>query len=447
MYLRIKAQQRTLDNLQVITKNNYPDLRVTKGYVLTALLEGYKQYVNNEEVLKKAIKESDVKQEGSGTPVNFNITAQANTNLESMKRIIDKMTGRSFFPAQIIDILLICALSIESKDFMETEDSIDSIRLQIIKKIADTDTTDVMTLYKIRKVLNESFERGCNMMKYKVLEHNVNQATNKDGKNSLPAVIVTEIHEEKPDLGSLPEFAFCKNYMQFFDDAFGDEYDYYPKEPTANTDNKQNELLLFWKKEKFEAVLDSAQTTEVTWENNMPNFTSVILKEKDTEKEFLFCGLRITMARCIDNNASKAEQQKQYKQQAALRREQMEYVLSVTDKCEHVLIVGDFNNYRRGVDLEEWNVGCINCGKQDYTVYTPNGQSIYKEDAMSDDYEFPEDHIVSRGIEVSNYRYDRKFIKWDTSGIYKKAGTDFSDWSYLHGYPDHATLIAEFELS
>ena len=75
-----------------------------------------------------------------------------------MKRIIDKMTGRSFFPAQIIDILLICALYIESKDFMETEDSIDSIRLQIIKKIADT--TDVMTLHKIRQLLNESSRKG-----------------------------------------------------------------------------------------------------------------------------------------------------------------------------------------------------------------------------------------------------------------------------------------------
>ena len=142
----------------MITKNNYPDLLVTKGYVLSALLEGYTQYIDNEEVLKKAIKESDVKQEGSGTTVNFNITAQANTNLESMKRIIDKMTGRSFFPAQIIDILLICALYIEPKDFMETEDSIDSIRLQIIKKIADT--TDVMTLHKIRQLLNESSRKG-----------------------------------------------------------------------------------------------------------------------------------------------------------------------------------------------------------------------------------------------------------------------------------------------
>lgn len=49
------------------------------------------------------------------------------------------------------------------------------------------------------------------MMKYKVLEHNVNQATNKDGKNSLLAVIVTDIHEEKPDLGSLPNL----NYLEF----------------------------------------------------------------------------------------------------------------------------------------------------------------------------------------------------------------------------------------
>ena len=52
-------------------------------------------------------------------------------------------------------------------------------------------------------------------MKYKVLEHNVNQATNKDGKNSLLAVIVTEIHEEKPDLGSLPNL----NYLEFCEEG------------------------------------------------------------------------------------------------------------------------------------------------------------------------------------------------------------------------------------
>lgn len=295
---------------------------------------------------------------------------------------------------------------------------------------------------KIRLEQNgtRKYDGKANSMRYKAIEHNINQATNKDGNNILPDVIVTEIHEEKPDLGTLIEFAFCSNYTQFFTDAFGDKYDYFPKKPTVNTENKQNELLLFWKKDKFEAVLDSAQTKEVTWTNNRPNFTSVLLKEKDTDKEFLFCGVRITMTKC-----NKAEQ---CKQQAALRRKQMEYVLSVTDKYEHVLIGGDFNNYRRGVDFKDWNVGCLNCGKQDYTVYTPDGQSIYTEDARKGyDYEFPEDHFISRGIEVSNYRYDRKFIKWDTSGIYKKAGTDFSDWSYLHGYPDHATLIAEFELS
>lgn len=56
-------------------------------------------------MLLEAIKLSDIKEEGGETPVNFNITYEANEQLNQLKQSLDAFTGRSFFPAQVIDIL------------------------------------------------------------------------------------------------------------------------------------------------------------------------------------------------------------------------------------------------------------------------------------------------------------------------------------------------------
>ena len=60
--------------------------------------------------MRKAIAESDVKEEGGGVSVNLNITTGTNEKLEELKKILDKETGRSLFPAQVLDILLIYLL-------------------------------------------------------------------------------------------------------------------------------------------------------------------------------------------------------------------------------------------------------------------------------------------------------------------------------------------------
>lgn len=60
--------------------------------------------------MRKAIAESDVKEEDGGISVNLNITTGTNEKLEELKKILDKETGRSLFPAQVLDILLIYLL-------------------------------------------------------------------------------------------------------------------------------------------------------------------------------------------------------------------------------------------------------------------------------------------------------------------------------------------------
>ena len=70
----------------------------------------FQSYIRNPDILRKAIAESDVKEEGGGVSVNLNITTGTNEKLEELKKILDKETGRSLFPAQVLDILLIYLL-------------------------------------------------------------------------------------------------------------------------------------------------------------------------------------------------------------------------------------------------------------------------------------------------------------------------------------------------
>lgn len=110
MYLRTKLQARAHDNLNKRGEQRYPGMRVTKGYVVSELLTNYYSYIGNAERVRKAITESDIKEEGGGIAVNLNITNEANEKLVELKKILDRETGRSLFPAQVLDILLICAL-------------------------------------------------------------------------------------------------------------------------------------------------------------------------------------------------------------------------------------------------------------------------------------------------------------------------------------------------
>lgn len=54
----------------------------------------FQSYIRDPDILRKAIAESDVKEEDGGILVNLNITTGANEKLEELKKILDKETGR-----------------------------------------------------------------------------------------------------------------------------------------------------------------------------------------------------------------------------------------------------------------------------------------------------------------------------------------------------------------
>ena len=145
MYLRTKLQPRAHDNLNKRGELKYPGMRVTKGYVVSELLMTFQSYIRDPDILRKAIAESDVKEEGGGIAANLNITTEANEKLEELKRILDKETGRSMFPAQVLDILLICAANTTEYGTEE-----------IVRKISNSDLAKAMLDFAFKLLTEET---------------------------------------------------------------------------------------------------------------------------------------------------------------------------------------------------------------------------------------------------------------------------------------------------
>lgn len=300
----------------------------------------------------------------------------------------------------------------------------------------------------VRAILAERLELIENASKvdqrYKIMEWNINQATNKNNQNLLPDIVSNEIIRQNPDIVILTEFAFCNNSQEFLNQTFTNRgYRFYPEQKTKNTINEQNEILVAWRDNLFEKTSESTYM-ETSYKNNNPNCCIVHLKEKLGNRKLTVAGLRITMAKYIPQNVSDKEMQKLYQEQANLRRKQMEQVISFVEKENTVLIVGDFNNYRRGTMLKNWNISQINCGKKKFTIYTPKGQSIYEEQGKDVNHEFAEDHFIAKNCYIKNYQYDRDFV-YSNKQVYT-AGKDLSDWETLKSYPDHAILYGDLWL-
>ncbi|MEK6453326.1 hypothetical protein [Caldifermentibacillus hisashii] len=272
-------------------------------------------------------------------------------------------------------------------------------------------------------------------MEYKILEWNINQATDRYGRNNIPNFVRDELISKSSDIVILTEFCFCNNAEVFLKEAFeSNGYDY---NFTNNKEEKQNEILIAWKKELFK--FQNKEAVKTTNLNNKPNCLIVNLIDNNG-KNITVVGLRITI--------------KSYRE----RKEQMTYVLEKIKDYDNVIIGGDFNNLRRGASIAEWNLNVIEelCEKYNANLYTPTGQSIYQEQGESFDYEFPEDHFITKGnIQMKEYTYNREFTRKNPD-VYLFKG-DFQvynnnlkrvTWSipFGSGIPDHAILQGKFEL-
>ena len=272
---------------------------------------------------------------------------------------------------------------------------------------------------------------------------NINMRSNKLGDLSIPSWIIDEITSDDPSIFSLVEFSFCTNFDSFAKELDNRGFDYYPKSATENTDNQQNETIIAWKKDLFD--IEEYHTYITSWTYNLPNFSYVVLRDKESDKRLAYAALRITMALTIPKSISEVQKKAEYVKQSKLRRKQMEKVINELDKLEvdSVCISGDFNCYRRGTNLKDWNINCLNAGNSNFISYTPDGQSIYEEKSMRGyAYEFAEDHFIVKNCIVNEYEYVRDFVSRD-SAVYNN-GKNYKN--IAPGYPEHAILVGKISI-
>lgn len=107
-YQRLNVQKRVSDFLSWDKEKNHKNVRVRPGFQVNPYLENYEKYISDPHILQWAINESEKKQEGTAISINFNLSAEASRKLAELKGVIDAKAERHLYPAQVLDILLIC---------------------------------------------------------------------------------------------------------------------------------------------------------------------------------------------------------------------------------------------------------------------------------------------------------------------------------------------------
>lgn len=271
-------------------------------------------------------------------------------------------------------------------------------------------------------------------MNRKVLGWNINQRSGL-GKE-IPEFVLQELLEQDADVIVLTEVVKNDSLLVFLQKMREAGY-----EAAISKNENTNEVLILWKAVIYQLlnVDDSLITAK---ENDNPNYLMVELKDQN-DKKFNVVGYRIRVG--IKESVNEYEG----------RARQMKIV---TEKLAALsgptMVVTDSNNLRRGATRKEWNLSVLDSmlAAVGFIRNTPEGSSIYAETAVSQEYEFAEDHIITKGIEIRDAEYDRDFVKRDTD-IYVWGkdftkhieGTNFYK-QILVGFPDHAIVKGYFEI-
>ena len=271
----------------------------------------------------------------------------------------------------------------------------------------------------------------------KVIEWNINHRYG-HSKKKMPKWIKDVIDEEKATIIVLTEASFkIPNWEDEYRNLF-DRNKYYVF-CSNNTAVGNNEVTIAIEKDCFNIEYIKSYLSEG---HLYPDHLEVHCIHKITKKKFVVVGVRIH-AMNISN------QQK---------REEFNTVLESVKYDENVMIVGDFNNYRRGFDDSYWCLSKIDelVTKEGFSMYTPQGGSIYKDNDGA--YSFPEDHIFIKGqLNINTCKYERSLFTNRDTTVYKWK-TDFQKYrgkdkngEYLYDniddpFPDHAIIEADFDI-
>lgn len=271
----------------------------------------------------------------------------------------------------------------------------------------------------------------------KVIEWNINHRYG-HSKKKMPKWIKDVIDEEKDTIIVLTEASFkIPNWEDEYRNLF--DHNKYYVFCSNNTAVGNNEVTIAIEKDCFNIEYIKSYLSEG---HLYPDHLEVHCIHKITKKKFVVVGVRIH-AMNISN------QQK---------REEFNTVLESVKYDENVMIVGDFNNYRRGFDDSYWCLSKIDklATKEGFSMYTPQGGSIYKDNDGA--YSFPEDHIFIKGqLNINTCKYERSLFTNRDTTVYKWK-TDFQKYrgkdkngEYLYdniddSFPDHAIIEAGIHL-
>lgn len=263
----------------------------------------------------------------------------------------------------------------------------------------------------------------------KVIEWNINHRTGHLGIQ-MPSWVKTVIHNKNADIIVLTESSRgVPNWDSERNRAF-DRKRYYVFE-SQNYLLGQNDVTIAINKELFEVESVFFYPSDG---HEYPDNLEIDCVEKKTNKKITIVGIRI--------HASASDIEK---------RKELGIILDSIVKKDRIILMGDFNNYRRGFVNNTWCLSELRniSTEKGFNLYTPDGGSIYEDN--NGDYSFPEDHILTRGnVIVEKYDYDRDFVSNDPS-VYKW-GRDFQKYcgksengksiyeSIIEAYPDHAIL-------
>ena len=271
----------------------------------------------------------------------------------------------------------------------------------------------------------------------KVIEWNINHRYG-HSKKKMPKWIKDVIDEEKATIIVLTEASFkIPNWEDEYRNLF-DRNKYYVF-CSNNTAVGNNEVTIAIEKDCFNIEYIKSYLSEG---HLYPDHLEVHCIHKITKKKFVVVGVRI-------HSMNISNQQK---------REEFNTVLESVKYDENVMIVGDFNNYRRGFDDSYWCLSKIDelVTKEGFSMYTPQGGSIYIDNDGA--YSFPEDHIFIKGqLNINTCKYERSLFTNRDTTVYKWK-TDFQKYrgkdkngEYLYDniddpFPDHAIIEADFDI-
>lgn len=258
-------------------------------------------------------------------------------------------------------------------------------------------------------------------LKYSAMGWNLNQRSGFGGLG-IPEFVSDEIADQDADIVVLTEFYNCINADAFLKQTFTDRG--YSYETTKNEGT--NEVVVAWKDCCFTKV-DVDNTAVTTKDNNVPNFLRVDLMDLNGEVISVI-GTRIRIVDYVK------------------RQEEMRFILAKAQKISNpIIMIGDFNNNRRETTVPDWSLKVIDSmlTESGFVRYTPKGQSIYQEKSRRGyAYEFPEDHIMVRDMQVEIEDYDRDFVYRALE--HYPWGKDFQSGNYKQaikpGFPDHAIV-------